>query len=373
MAGNYQNNKTEHAFVRIEKDMKSGNIPGLVLLCGQEDYLTDHYFKTLGDRLTDPVTRQMDLNVFERDQVEPTAILETCETLPLASEKKVVMLSGLIDRRGKLPKHLEENEEARTGLFECLAGIPEHAVLIISVEKPLTSGDYKKQSDGRRLGELKKKVKGAGGNVYDFGALDRDQLRNFVVKRFKASGKTCNRNVLQRIVYDTGYGSRYTDYDLYLLNNDLKKIIAASGEKDMVDEGDLAGTLTISPENNVFHMLDAIGRGRTDQALIDLNTLFSCGESEFGILANLIRQLELMLISRELQDENRSRGEILGYLTGKEKVGQYRAESVSNTASRFRRDDLKNMLSGAIAVEEHIKGGLMDGRMALEYFIAHRR
>ena len=38
MASGYYKEK-EHAFITIEKDLKSGKIPEVILLCGKEDYL----------------------------------------------------------------------------------------------------------------------------------------------------------------------------------------------------------------------------------------------------------------------------------------------------------------------------------------------
>ena len=363
-------NDREHAFQRIERDIKSGNIPGIVLLCGKEDYLTDHYKKVLLDHLVDPAARQFDLTEFAGESVRADDIAEEAETLPLMSQKKVILLSGLINASGRYPKQIDQSQTATDELLETIGSLPEHTVLIISCDKPRTTGDYRKQSDGSKLGKLIRTVNKAGGSSYEFDTLDQAQLRNFVIKRFRKAGKNCTNGVLQRICYDSGYGSRYSDYDLYLLDNDLKKMIAYTGEKATVSEDDTLGILTISPENNVFHMLDAISRGRRDQALIDLNKLMEAGESEFAVLSNIVRQVELMLISRELMDENVARGEILKYLQKKEKVGEYRGRKVLETAARFRGDHLRKMLAGALRVEENIKGGIMDARLALEYYIS---
>lgn len=368
MAGGYKGNQ-QHAFQRIEKDMKSGNIPGVILLCGREDYLTDHYMNALVDRMVEPAARQLDLTEFTTDQVDADRIAEAAETLPLMSPKKVILIQGLINSQGRYPKGIDSSSTQVEALLHVIGQIPEQTVLLITADKPRTTGEYKKQSDGRKLSKLSQAVKKAGGEVYDFDTLERSQLRNFAVKRFQAAGKTCTNGVLQKITYDTGYGSRYSNYDLYLLENDLKKLIAYVGERPTITDEDADQVLTLSPENNVFHMLDAISRGRSDQALIDLNTLMEDGGSEFAILSNIVKQLELMLIARELMDENISRPEILKYLQKEEKVAEYRGRKVMETANRTRSESLKNMLLSALAVEENIKGGIMDGRLALEYFI----
>ena len=361
----------EHAFVRIEKDIKAGRIPGLVLLCGKEDYLTDHYREVLVEKLSDPAARQLDVTVLTRQGFEMGELEDNMESLPIMSEKKIVVLDGLVNSRGQMPtRSLESSTTERKRLMDLIGKVPETCILIITADKQITTGDHSKQSSGARLEQLKKAVTKAGGSIYDFGPLEKDQLRSFVAKRFRTAGKNCTNGALKRIIYDTGYGGRYSTYDLYALDNDLKKIIAYAGEKDTVTEDDLVGTLTMIPENNIFHMLEAIGMGRIDQALIDLNTLFEGGESEFAILSNLVRQIEIMLISREMMDENNSLPQTVKLLDKEEKVNKFRAEKATKVASRFQSRQLKKMMIDAIAIEENIKSGIMSPRLALEYFIA---
>ena len=369
-------NKTsqEHAFIRIEKDIKAGKIPGLVLLCGEEDYLTNHYRDELVSRLSEPVTRELDVTVFSREGFVVSDIAEELETLPVMSKRKIVVLDSFVNDRGKLPtKDLEEDQSERKEMMSVIENSPETCLLIITADKQKSSGDHNKQSSGARLEQLKKTVTKAGGNVYDFGPLEKNQLRSFVVKRFQKGGKTCTEGVLRHIMYDTGYGSKYTTYDLYLLENDLKKIMAYCGDREMVTEDDLHGTLTVSPENNVFAMLEAMSAGRTDQALTGLHTILYDGASEFAVVANLVRQIEIMLIARELMDDNNSLSQAVRYLEKEEKVHKFRAEKATKVAARFTGEQLRNMLIEAIAVEDNIKSGIMSPGLALEYFMAQRK
>lgn len=373
--------------MRIERDLKAGDIPGLVLLCGQEDYLTEHYADVLIRRFVEPASRQLDLVSLSGAELTAEAVETNAETLSLLSERKVIYLPGFVNRRGKLPKGFDDRGSGTgsgsgssgggrkasgpyAALTDYFGRIPEGVLILITAEKPITTGDYSKQSDGRKLKKLQTAVKKAGGRVYDFTALDPNQLKAFISKRFIQAGKTCSPHILRRIAQDTGYGSRYVDYDLFTLENDLRKIIAHSGDRPQVTDEDLQGTLTVNPENNVFRMLDAISQGRKDQALIHLNTLMEDGESEFGILANIVRQLEMMLIARELQDEGRPRTQAIAWLKKEERVQEFRARNVTEAAARMQTGRLKRMLLAACQVEEHIKSGLMEPRLALEYFIA---
>ena len=369
----YSNPVTEHAFLRIERDLKAGNIPSLVLLCGKEDYLTEHYADVLIRRYVDPSSRQLDLVTLTGAQITVDAVENNAETISLLSERRVIYLPGFVNRRGKYPKTFEQGsrkEDELGQLASYFKQIPEGVLILITAEKPITTGDYQKQSDGRKLKKLQTAVKKAGGAIYDFNELDQNQLRGFISKRFMNAGKSCSKSALQKIIRDTGYGRRSVDYDLFTLENDLKKIIAHSGSAQVITEEDLEGTLTVSPENNVFRMLDAISHGRKDQALIHLNTLLEDGDSEFGILSHIVKQLEMMVTAREMQDEGIPRPKIMAWLKKEEHAAEFRAKNVTETAARIPTARLKAMLLAAYQVEEHIKTGLMESRLALEYFIS---
>lgn len=358
----------EHAFVRIERDLKNDRIPGVVLLCGREDYLTHHYSHAILDRYLNPASRQLDLSVLEGKNVSMDQIESAALVLPLLSQRRVIFLPGFVDSRGKLPELFQNSEKMQDSLAEYMKTLPEGVLLLITAEKPVTTGDYKKQSDGRKLRALQAAVKKAGGAEYDFGPLTDAQLKGFIAKRLKASGKGCEPGVIRRIIRDSGYGGRYTEYDLYTLENDLKKLAACSTES-IITERDAAMVLTDSPEVNVFRMLDAVGRNRKDQALISLNTLYESGESDQGILSNLTGQLELMLIAGELREEGFRIRDAAAYLQKEEKIGEYRAKIVSESASRFTVPQLRFMFSSACDIEKNIKSGLMESRLAFEYFI----
>lgn len=366
----YRKAPQEHAFISIEKALKAGRIPGLVVLCGSESYLTDHYLHVLVDRFTNAASRALDLTEYDRSSVGTEQISEAGETISLLSERKVIVVRSFIDEHGKFPRNFERSSTELKRFFEYLQQIPEGTLLILTCDRPLTSGDYEKQSDGTRLKKLKTAVKKAGGTTYEFGPLDQSQLESFVIKRFQKAGKNCTRQVLRRIVHGTGYDNKYVDYDLYMLENDLKKIIAHSGQNVTVTEADLDGILTDSQENNIFRMLDGIGRNRKDQALLYLASMLEAGEKEMGILAQIVRQTELMLIARQIQDEGCSRAQVLQYLEKKEKTGRYRAENIASAASRLQTARIRRMLAAALQIEEHIKTGLMSPRLALEYFIS---
>lgn len=102
---------------------------------------------------------------------------------------------------------------------------------------------------------------------------------------------------------ESGYGNKAIEYSLYNLENDLKKIIAHSGNSSEITAADVSDIIAANPENNVFAMLDAIGRNRKDEAFRLLHNLLDAGTPIFNLLRLITNQLELILSVKEMKDE----------------------------------------------------------------------
>lgn len=345
----------EHAFITIGRDLKEGNIPRLVLLCGKEDYLIRFYADALINRYVSDACRPIDLVTLEGEFLTTEKVRESLETVSLMSERKVVFLPEFTPAAGKPLKGFGETDVKNlTNLFEY---IPEGSLLLITAS----------ETDEVKAG--KNKVRAAVekyGRVYDFQSLDDGQLRNFIEKRFRSAGRMYSQSVIRTIMTESGYGNKAIDYSLYNLENDLRKITAHSDPDRQITVEDVKAVLATNPENNVFAMLDAIGRNRKDEAFRLLHNLLQSGTPVFNLLRLITGQLELILSVKEMREEGLSPGEMQKKLG----VHQFRVKKAMSVTGRYSMKDLRAALCAAYEVDENIKTGLLDGQLALEYFIA---
>ena len=354
MAADHYREK-EHAFVTIGRDMKEGRIPPLVLLCGSEEYLIEWYADALIRKYVSEACRAIDLVTLEGEQATIDNIIEGLETLSLMSERKVVLLPDFAPAAGKEMKGFSQ-ADIKT-LTEYLADIPEGSMLI------MTAAD---QKEGKvKKGKVRTAVEKYG-KVYDFQPLRDGQLRSFIEKRFRSAGKSFSNSVVALIMSESGYGNKAVDYGLYNLENDLRKIIAHSGKAVEITVDDVRGIISVSPENNVFAMLDAIGRNRKDEAFRLLHNLLDSGTPVYNLLRLITGQLELILSVKEMKDE----GKTLVHMQKTLGVHQFRVKKAMAVTGLYSMEDLRKALSAAYEVDENIKTGLMDDDLALEYFIA---
>ena len=364
-----------HAYEQLTADMKSGDIPAVVMLCGSEEYLVDFYAKRLIDCFVSEASAVMDLATIERDKAVSADIIGHLETMPFMSQRKVVYLPEFFDNRGRMPKTIEKSTTEKKELAEHLDGIdPATTLLLITAANP---SDYKAERSFKDS-EIYRKVSKQGrkgiGRVYDFGPLNRRQLSGFIEKRFRAAGKSYSSGIVSMLIRDTGYESKDIDYGLYELDNDLRKIIAYCGDAPQIRPEDVSEVIGTNPEKNVFRMIDALAQNRKDEALRLLHYLLQDGTSEMSILALITEQLEIMLTACEMKDEGKSLAEIQktlqsGYLGRGKRIAEYRTKKALESGNRMGKANLRTALANGYKVEKNVKSGLMPGRLALEYFI----
>jgi len=346
--------KNEHAFQAIGKDIKTGDISNLIFLCGEEQYLVNWAVELLVKTYVNEACAALDLVRLDPDTLTIDQIKESCETLSMFSPKRVVLIPELPAASGKKSRYFSDSDEKE--LIEYFGVIPDSCLLIITAGKP--DGKSKKKI---KLQDAAEKY----GRVYDFTPLSGALLRSFIVKRFKNAGKVCRNSVIDTLIQDSGYGNKEIEYDLYNLENDIRKIIAHSDGTEIV-AADVASTVSTNLETNVFGMLDAISRNRKDEAYRLLYNLLVGGESVFGLLSLISSQLELILDVKEMREEGMNPGQIQKQLG----IHEFRVKKAWGVTEKYSVNQLKKILSKAYEIDGNIKSGLLEQTLALELFIA---
>lgn len=93
--------------------------------------------------------------------------------------------------------------------------------------------------------------------MYEFDTLSESDLIKFIIKRIKLAGKTCQANVIEEFIENSGYYNKETDYTLYNLENDLKKIIAYAADDEIIMQ-DVLSVISGSLETYIFALIDSI-------------------------------------------------------------------------------------------------------------------
>ena len=336
-------------FNKLLQDINAGDIPNVLLLFGEEAFLTDWAESRLVERFVSEAAKPLDFIRFEQGNLSTDDLVSACETMPMFSERKVVVIESILD--------MEKEDLAY------LDSVPDGCLLIIKAI------DEKANKKASRL------VKSLGKNAgsYEFGPITEDELKKFIVKRFRSAGKNVSPQAVSLLIANCGYMNKEIDYALYNLENDIRKMVAYSGSEVITEEDVLAG-LSDNIEHNVFKMLDAISDKKKDVAFAMLHDMIksgrrigqSSGRNEHTILATIAGQLELMLEVKQFSEQGLGKSQIARKL----KVHEYRVEKALKFSRNYDENDLIRIVKAAFDTDERIKSGLLDAGLALEMLIA---
>lgn len=350
MAYQYKQAEKEHAFQTIAKDLKEDKVGPVAALFGREQYLVNWSCQQIINKYINPACRELDLSVLEGEKITIDAIKEACETFTMMSEKRIVIVRDFTLLEGTKMKGFSENQES--DLSDYVKQVPEGCILIITA-----NGADKRKKLFKAISD--------NGQTYDFEALNEKALKSFVEKRFKSAGKVIKTSIINEFVQNTGYFHKETDYTLYNLENDIRKIIAYSEGQEIL-LSDVLATVSGNLETNVFAMLDAVSIGRKDEAYILLNSLLSTGENLYMILSLIASQFEIILEVKEMLEEGKNQKEMQSIL----KIHEFRIKKATSFAGKYSVNSLRKILTKVYEIDRSIKTGILEQNLALELFIA---
>lgn len=276
------------------------------LFSGEVDPRRDQAVHDLIRRMVDLGSEAFDLSTFEGDDASADGIIAAAMTLPLSSERKVVVVNrierlnpddqvrvaGFLDKIGPMACIIfltGENGNARSGGKSSKKDEEE--------EEP-EEGAQKKRKKGLQS-ELVKAVK-AHGQVVEFAKLKANDLAALVAKSVSAAGKKADQSVLQSL-------ARSLAPNPGGITTEIEKLATYVGERDKITQQDVDAVITKSPEEQVFPLIDAIAARRPDVAVRLLNETMSASMKIDGevlkIIALLARHFRLLYQVKFLRAE----------------------------------------------------------------------
>lgn len=254
---------------------------------------------------------------FDDDTFSADIVLDALETLPFASEKKVVLLKNITkfseDFKKKLVAYLK-------------SPLPSTCLVIF---------DFANKFDFLISEKISAK------------RLDEESLKNIVEEELSKSHKAIKKEALSLLL------SYCCDY-YSLIKNELKKL--SDAPTDVITEKDIANMVTKETEYSVFELTEALSKKDAKKA-VELLSLMDKDTKTFNLILNHFRRLFFVAISK---DEDLSK--LLN-------VKEYAIVKAKELSRNFSKIQLKNIYSLLDDVDFYIKNGQMQIENALYYLI----
>lgn len=270
----------------VREAIRDGRIPPVWLWSGPESWLKAHCFDLLVDRLG-AGTESLNTNRY-RGGVDPLdLVLATCLTLPMLSERRVVLLTDI----EKLSRSERETLEGYVGNPS-----PETALVLAGERGPRDP--------------LHSRMAVAGAEHAVFWVPFEEQTRQWIRIRFQERGKQCPDD-LARELFERCEGGFGRQTPLKEIAPEVEKIVLAMGDRKTVHPEDLAVIGRKADDGLLNEVMGRVTARDLPGALRALDgALLFKDNTEIRILAGLTHRLLGLLRIRELRDQGLSPEEV---------------------------------------------------------------
>jgi DNA polymerase-3 subunit delta len=292
--------------------------------------------------------------VLDGQQVTPDQLEAVCETVPFLSERRLVIVNGLLGRfeakskssgQKKLTPVTNRQNEYKL-LVASISQMPDSTILILI--------------DGR-LGSTNPlfKALSAKAEVKTFPLLRGTELRRWIQRRVVGEGGSISQGAVDLL-------AKLVGSNLWIMKSEINKLVLfTSGRR--IGEEDVRRIVSYAQQANVFAMVDAILEFKAGIAEQSLHQLLERGAASAYLLVMLLRQVEMIVRAKELRNQGRSEAEI------RDKLGltsEFTLRKTLEQASRYPMQRLKEIYHKLLETDLSIKTGKYGGELALNILIA---
>ena len=319
----------------LNNDLKTSTFKGIYVLSGDDEFLKNSYKKRLKSAIIGE--DQMNFAYFEGKGIDVDVVIEFANTLPFFSEYRCILI--------------EESLWFKSGNEKFLNYISTKpdSTKIIFVEK-----DLDKRS------KLYKKVKELG-YIAELNHPTNDELMNWTGNIINKSGKKITFSNMNLFIARVGN-------DMERLKSELDKLLSFTLDKDIIEEEDIIAVTSISLTNRIFELVKSITNNKIQDALDIYEDLVALKEPPLKIMILITRQFNQLLQIKELATAGFSEKDIISSM----KLNPYVVKNLIRQARGFDMAMLLSYVKNAIELEEAIKQGNINDKLALEMLMLTR-
>jgi len=223
---------------------------------------------------------ESDLDIFENES-DADKISSAILASPFLSEKRLIIIKNSIDNFINA-----DSEKELKKLISALDKIPQSTVVVFFEEKEIKSNAIYKKI--RENGEIK--------------ILSEFELRNFINKTVSTLNGKIQNDAIDYLI-QMAHGDSWT------IEKELEKLATYCLNREITKE-DIDLLVTPSLETSIFRLTDLIAEKRMKEAINIFRMLVYNGEDVNRILSMIVRHFRLLIIARDLRNQNLARGQI---------------------------------------------------------------
>lgn len=334
----------------FKANLKSGNISGIYLFAGEEDYLIRYYLKSLREKIAgDEAFAVFNNPVFDGEEIDFGAIIEAVKAPPMMNDYKFIEWRHA-DFTGLREGELETFEE----LISVCEEHPYSVVAFTSDENGVDFGTQKKPS--AFIKRFDKKI-----NILRFEKSTENQLYAWLKKHFDSQGVTVTLDTVKALVFRSG-----RSMDVLVGEVDKLCALALSRGKTIVTPEDVSEVASSTPECDTFALSNAILDRSRSRAYLALEEMKARRIDHTIIMGMIARTFDDLSAVSHLLDEGLGAQEIEDVLG----MNKYKLKMYISAAKKYGTERLSGIISDLARADAGSKYGGVTGYCAVELFIS---
>ena len=318
----------------------------ITLLHGDESYLVDQAAGELLARLRNGLSLEFNYEDLQAEALTPEQFADRAATLPFIDAERIVVLRDWGALSGK-----REKGGAAERAAALLAGLPDSTQLVLILHAVAAP----QNPVLRAVVALERERKAT---IRRFDPPRRADRAGWVRRLAEARQLTITPGAVRLLL-------QRAEPDLRLLDQEIAKLALYVFPGQRIEEASVSALVSESREEDIFALTDALGSERPTAVASVLKTLLDAGREPTYLLYLLVGHWRRLIQARAARD----RGEDLGTLQRRLPDHPFVVERAYQQAARFDADQLERGFRELYRLEEMIKLGELDARLALEGFV----
>lgn len=322
----------------------------LYIFHGADDYTIAQELEAIKKTAGDPSLLATNTSTMDGSQVAVDELRVACETVPFLSDKRLVVVYGLMGRYAPRQPGRAAARKVDSTPYEAFGalinGIPPSTIMVL-IENEL-----------RDLNPLYKIVIG-NARVKAYPLLKTPELREWIAARVRDEGGSISPAAISLLV-------RMVGSNLWAMSSELTKLILYAGERGIEDK-DVKTVVSYTQQASVFAMVDSIIEFDMQRAETLLQQLLREGGTPTQLLSMLNRQMRLVVRARDLKQQKVPESEMRTRLG---LSADWQVRKTLEQAGRYTMPRIRQVYEQLLETDLAIKTGKYDGELALTILIA---
>ena len=326
----------------------------LYILSGEDDFSIARELDAIKKSIGDQGMLSTNTNTLDGKQVSADEFRAVCESAPFLSEKRLVIVQGLLEKfgakastgRAKTTKKIDQQPAAYETFGNCIFKLPPSTVLV------LLEDEIKDTNPLLKMISPKAKIK-------NFPMLKPPELKVWVTNRIIEDGSKISLPALNLLI-------RLIGSNLWVMSSELNKL-ATYAYGRQIEEKDVKALVSYTQQSSVFSLVDAIMEFKANESESLLQQLMDKGATASYLLAMLYRQMRLIVRARDLKRQGVKEPDM------RQRLGvasDYVVKKTLEQAARYSMPRIKQVYQQLLDTDIAIKTGKYTEELALNILVA---